>query len=138
METDSLLEKEVGRENREHEKVLSRFLDEAKWKATHTLHFAFAAMVWFSQGVLITVDSLSFSAIQRSFKLKDVELGYYNAALAVGILIGCMPTSLADSMGRMRTDWKPAPSKRRKTCAPSQRCPARSGGKRSTLKPKVK
>eukprot|EP00944_MAST-04C_sp_MAST-4C-sp1_P013731 g13731.t1 len=100
METDSLLEKEVGRENREHEKVLSRFLDEAKWKATHTLHFAFAAMVWFSQGVLITVDSLSFSAIQRSFKLKDVELGYYNAALAVGILIGCMPTSLADSMGR--------------------------------------
>ena len=100
METDSLLEKEVGLENGEHEKALAKFLDDTKWKATHTLHFAFAATVWFSQGVLITVDSLSFSAIQKSFKLKDVELGYYNAALAIGILVGCMPTSLADSMGR--------------------------------------
>ena len=99
METDSLLEKEVGRENREHEKVLSRFLDEAKWKATHTLHFAFAAWCGFLRGFDHSGFAV-FSAIQKSFKLKDVELGYYNAALAVGILIGCMPTSLADSMGR--------------------------------------
>ena len=105
LETDSLLmknDKTKSKNTRDAETQLSEFLDNTKWKKTHTLHMLFAGMIWFSQGVLITVDSLSFSAIQKAFKLKDVQLGYYNAALAIGILIGCLPTSMADSIGRRR------------------------------------
>ena len=106
LETDSLLMKndkiKSKKNTRDDETQLSEFLDNTKWKKTHTLHMLFAGMIWFSQGVLITVDSLSFSAIQKVFKLKDVQLGYYNAALAIGILIGCLPTSMADSIGRRR------------------------------------
>ena len=111
-ETDSLLVKNKSDKkfddadsysnNRKYEEELSNLLDEAIWKKTHTLHMLFAGMIWFSQGVLITVDSLSFSAIQQTFKLKDVQLGYYNAALAMGILIGCLPSSMADSLGRRK------------------------------------
>ena len=64
LETDSLLmknDKTKSKNTRDDETQLSEFLDNTKWKKTHTLHMLFAGMIWFSQGVLITVDSLSFS-----------------------------------------------------------------------------
>ena len=103
LETDSLLMKndKIKKSKNTRCRTNIEFLDNTNGKKTRTLHMLFAGMIWFSQGVLITVDSLSFSAIQKAFKLKDVQLGYYNAALAIGILIGCLPTSM-DSIGRRR------------------------------------
>ena len=95
METDSLLEKRLAGRTASMRRCC--LVSWTKGSGSNP-YLALRVRQWC--GFLRGFDHSGFAVFfgnTRSFKLKDVELGYYNAALAVGILIGCMPTSLADS-----------------------------------------
>ena len=80
--------------------VLAEALDGAALSAFHRVAFFFSAFVWFSQGTLITVDSLCFSAIKKEFKLSDPQLAAYNYNLGAGIFVGALLSSASDVFGR--------------------------------------